>query len=348
MSRTVRVGLVGCGSVSEKYLPDLAACPHVELVAVCDVVPERARQAAAQFHVAAHFADFDRMLDAADIELLVNTTNMQNHARYNLAALRAGCHVWSEKPIATTLRDGEALVAAAEEQSVHLWGAPNAVTSPAFAEMSRVIQSGALGKVCAAHARYGHPGELWTPWFFQRGGGSLFDLGVYNVTTLTGLLGPARSVVALAGVAVPRRTIAGETVEVEADDNTMLLMDFAEGVMGCVRTGFVYRYYRDEATIEVVGTEGTVNMLGFDWAPRGVEVRTRETDGWETRAADQKGYAWQKGASYVATCLVEGREPLVTTAHTFHVLEVMLAALESARSGRRVEIRSQFPHPLPV
>src|SRR5438270_637506 len=100
------------------------------------------------------------------------------------------------------------------------------LTSGRARRVSRVkVAVAGCGRVHAAHGRDGHGGPSWGPWFYRKGGGSLFDLGVYNITTLTGLLGPARGVVALSGVAVPERVVEGERVRVEADDNVMLLMD---------------------------------------------------------------------------------------------------------------------------
>src|SRR5205823_13764929 len=146
--------------------------------------------------------------------------------------------VFCEKPIATSLREGQLLLDQAQAHGVRLFGAPNAVTSPAFRCLAEIVASGEIGRVHAAHGRYGHGGPSWGPWFYRKGGGSLFDLGVYNITTLTGLLGPARGVVALSGIAVPERIVEGERVQVEADDNIMLLMDHGDAVFSCVQTGF--------------------------------------------------------------------------------------------------------------
>ena len=109
-----------------------------------------------------------------------------------------------------------------------------------------------------------------------------------------------------------------------------------------MQTGFVYRTHRSDRTVELIGTRGCVNLLGHDWGPNGVEVWTEARNGWEIRGKDQQGYGWQHGASYVAECLATGAPCLMTGEHAFHVLEVMLAALESAKTGRRVEVESRF------
>ncbi len=346
MART-RVGVVGCGGVSEgAYLPNLAASAAVQVEAVCDVDPERARRAAQRHGVARAFTDVDAMLARADFELLVNLTPMPLHAPINRKGLRAGRHVWCEKPIATSLADGAALLEEAERRGLGLYGAPNCVLSPTFRAAAKVVGGGEIGKVCAARAKYGHGGPH-AEWFYKAGGGALFDLGVYNVTTLTGLLGPARGVVALSGVARPRRTVAGAEITVEADDNTMLLLDFGDARFGSIMTGFVYPPEHDRrATIELLGTGGAVSWLGHDFAPRGIEVSRAGATGWETRATDQEGYHWSCGASYVAECLASGTRPAMTGPHAYHVLEVMLAALDAARTARYVPVRSSFPWPV--
>ena len=111
-----------------------------------------------------------------------------------LFAIGAGKHVWSEKPIANSLAAGEELLALAKARGVRVWGAPTVVNSPQYAFMAKAIAEGKLGRVSCAHASYGHLGPGWSAFFYEAGGGSMPDLGVYNLTTLTGLLGPARSV----------------------------------------------------------------------------------------------------------------------------------------------------------
>lgn len=342
----IRVAVAGCGSVSGYYLPDLRESPHVELVSVCDVAGERARQRAEEHGVPHQFADFDAMLAGPPFDLLINLTAMPHHYPLNLKALQAGRHVLCEKPIATTLADGRQLLVEAQARGRQLFGAPNVVISPAFRGMAEVLASGEIGRVHAAHGRYGHAGPSWGPWFYRKGGGSLFDLGVYNITTLTGLLGPARGVAALSGIANPERVVEGERVQVEADDNTMLLIDHGDTVYSCVQTGFVYRAHREDRTVELIGTRGAMNLLGHDWGPKGIEVWTEARRDWETRCTDQDGYGWQTGGRYIAECLATGKPSLMTAEHAFHALEVMLAAHESAATGRRVAVESGFAWPV--
>lgn len=351
--KRIRVGVIGCGSVSRHYLGDLTASPFAELVSCCDIIYERARRAAAAYQVPHHYPHIDEMLAGADFDLFVNLTDMQEHCRLNKKALQAGKHVWSEKPMAGTYEEGKELLELAKKQGVRLWAAPTVVTSPQFAFMARTIGEGTLGRISAAHASYGHLGPGWSPFFYQRGGGSLPDLGVYNITTLTGLLGPAREVAAMTGIVTPTRNIQSKPIKVEAEDNAMLIMDHGNSVLSHVQCGFNYftasehaATQRDHHTIDIVGTRGSMHLAGYDWAPHGVDLATLEEPKLKRHAPEPGRYTWQYGASHVAECLASGRKPLITPEHALHVVEVLAATNESQATGRRVRVQSTFKWPI--
>jgi predicted dehydrogenase len=138
---------------------------------------------------------------------MVTLTDMQVHGMLNKQALNAGRNVWSEKPMANTYKEGKALLDLAKEKKLRIWGAPAVVNSPQFAFMSKALREGKIGKIAAAHAHYGHTGPTWSAFFYEEGGGSLPDLGVYNIATLTGLLGPAKSVVGMTSIVTHERTV---------------------------------------------------------------------------------------------------------------------------------------------
>ena len=353
-TRKIKVGLIGCGSVSRMYLPHLAASPWVELVSVCDIIPERAQQQADRFKVPHQYASLDQMLAGASFELLVNTTDMQEHGRLNRQAIMAGKNIWSEKPMATTVADAQELLDLAKTKGVRLWGAPTVVNSPAFQFMAKTLAAGGLGRVAAAHAHYGHEGPNWAAFFYQKNGGSLPDLGVYNLTTLTGLLGPAKSVVAMTSIVTPTREITGRgTVEVTEEDNAMILLDHGQGVISHIQCGFNYfnphgHEGRNEQrhTLSIVGTQGAMGLVGYDWEPGGVELATPQNPEFKRFAIEQNGYRWEEGASVAAECLATGREPLFTAGHAVHVCEIMIAARESQASGRRIPLQTTFQWPV--
>ncbi len=352
--RKIRVAVIGCGSVSNMYLPHLSKSPFVELVAACDIRPERAKKQAERFKIPNQYPHIDGLLAGVPFDLLVNLTNMQEHGRLNKQALSAGKNVWSEKPMANSYREGRALLDLAHQRNLRLWGAPAVVNSPQFAFMARAIQAGKLGKVAAAHAHYGHTGPDWSAFFYERGGGSLPDLGVYNLATLTGLLGPARAVVALTSIVTPTRRVSDKgEIAVEAEDNAMVLLDHGNGLLSHVQCGFNYfdpygheGKGQERPTITIWGTKGNMSLVGYDWAPFGVDLATTDDEKGQRYATETAPYVWEQGASVVAESLVTGQEPLIAAEHALHVLEIIEAARESGKTGRRVALQSTFRWPV--
>jgi len=355
-TKKIRVGVIGCGSVSGKYLPHLSECPYVEVVSVCDIIPQRAAARGKEFRVANQYPHIDAMLAGAPFELLVNLTDMQEHERLNRQAIEAGRNIWSEKPIANSLAAGQELLQLAKGKGVRVWGAPVVVASPQFAAMAKAIAAGELGAIASAKADYGHTGPDWSAFFYKEGGGSMPDLGVYNLTTLTGLLGPAKSVTAMTSIVTPTRKIyeKGE-INVEAEDNAMVLLDHGDARISCVQCGFNFfnpHGHEGKAegrhTVAIYGSRGSMGLVGYDWEPLGVDVATEASPEFERRATDAAGYVWQQGASEVAECLATGKEPLFTPEHALHVVEIMTAARQSQREGRRISLASTFKWPVVV
>lgn len=354
VKKKIRVGVIGCGSVSGRYLPHLTQCPYVEVVSVCDIIPERAAARGKEFRLANQYPHIDAMLAGAPFDLLVNLTDMQEHERLNRQALEAGRNIWSEKPIANSLAAGQELLRLARAKGVRVWGAPVVVASPQFAAMAKAIAAGELGAIASAKADYGHTGPDWSAFFYKEGGGSMPDLGVYNLTTLTGLLGPAKSVAAMTSIVTPTRKIyeKGE-ITVEAEDNAMVLLDHGDAKISCVQCGFNFfnpHGHEGKAesrhTVAIYGSRGSMGLVGYDWEPLGVDVATEARPEYERRATDAEGYVWQQGASEVAECLATGKEPLFTPEHALHVVEIMTAARESQRTGRRIPLISTFKWPV--
>ncbi len=162
------MGVIGCGSVSRKYLPHLKSCPFVELVSTCDVIPQRSKTAAAQYKAPNHYPHIDKMLAGAAFDLLVDLTDMQEHYRLNKQALEAGKHVWSEKPMANDLAGGQELLALAKKKGVGIWGAPTVVMSPQFHFMAKTLREGKLGRVAAAHPAMVMLGRVGPAFFMIR------------------------------------------------------------------------------------------------------------------------------------------------------------------------------------
>jgi predicted dehydrogenase len=352
--KRIRTGVIGCGSVSNSYLPVLTKCPYVEVVSLCDIRPERARKQAERFKIAHHYPHIDAMLAGEPFDFLINLTDMQEHEHLNRQGLDAGKHMWSEKPIANSLAAGQKLLRTANQKKLRLWGAPITVQSPQFAFMAQTLAQGALGRVAAAHADYGHEGPNWSSFFYEVGGGSMPDLMVYNITSLTGLLGPAKHVSAMLSIVTPEREITEKgKIKVTEEDNAMILLDHGKGIISHVQSGFNYfnPHGHDGSgeqrhTITIVGSGGFMGLVGYDWAPQGVDLATHEKPKLERHATDAKGYIWQQGAALAAECLSTGRELLVTPEQALHVLEIITGARQSQKTGKRIELTSTFRWPI--
>jgi predicted dehydrogenase len=352
--RKIRMGVIGCGSVSTSYLPNMAKSPHIELVSTCDILPERAQAAAKKWGAKEWHPNIDKMLAGAEFEILLNLTPMLEHYPITKKALLAGRHVWCEKPAAQTVAEYSELIETAHRKNVQLWPAPTVVTSPQFKFMYDSMKEGMIGNVCAAHAFYGHEGNFtWAKWYLKKGGGSLYDLGVYNVATLTGLLGPVESVMGYADTRIKERVTMGQMEKVESDDNTMLIMRHRNGILSHVQTGYSYFEGVDhldgssaDQTINVFGDQGTMSLVGYDWAPKGVDVITKATRQVKRYVKDPGPYSWQWGATYIAECLATDKPIIIRAEHGLHVLEIMNACFESARTERRVKVSSNFKYPV--
>jgi predicted dehydrogenase len=350
----IKVAVIGCGSVSGQYLPHLSKSPYVELVSVCDIVYERAKQRAAEYKVPNHYPHIDQLIAGVPFDLMLTLTDMQEHGRLNRIALNAGKHVWSEKPMANTYKEGKQLLDLAKSKKLRIWGAPAVVNSPQFAFMSKAIQEGKLGKIAAAHSHYGHLGPTWSAFFYEKEGGSLPDLGVYNLATLTGLLGPAKSVIAMTSIVTPERKVDNKgDIKVVAEDNAHVIMDHGNGLLSHVQCGFNYfDPYGHEGkgqqahTISIWGTKGNMGLVGYDWAPFGVDLATSFTEPPVRHAEDTGTYVWQQGASVISESLATGIEPIIAVEHALHVLEIIEAARASSAMGKKILLQSKFKWPM--
>jgi len=330
----VRLGIAGCGNVLGAYITLLEQLQRRGLAQVAALCGRDHQRAAAQaaWPSADFLTDYHALLCRPDIDAVVVLTPMLDHAPAAKAALLAGKHVLVEKPMAT------------RETGKHLVCAPFTILSPTFQTIAARLRCGDIGRVVSARARYGWAGPDWTDWFYKPGGGALFDLGVYSLTTLTGWLGPVRRVAALTGVAVPERIVKGKPTLVQADDNLQVLLDFGDSCFAAVTTGFTIQQYRGPA-VELFGTEGTLNLLGDDWDPDGYELWQNSAGCWQLFKETQPDWPWTDGLRHLVECIHSRTQPLVTPEHACHVLEVMLLAQSAGRDGRTHNVQSTFSPP---
>jgi predicted dehydrogenase len=368
----LRVGVVGVGNIAVQatvgYIPNMLKLPETfQVVALADVVEGRARAAADRFGVPQAYDSLEELLAHADVEAVVNLTNIPAHAAASRKILESGRHCFSEKPLATTMEDANALVELAHRTGLTLVCAPVMAILPHSVEARRLLQAGAIGKVAFARLRSSHGGPAsWAfptdpTWFYQKGAGPLFDMGVYGVHEITALLGPARRVVALSGITEPTRTIVGgpakgKVIEVTADDNTLIMLDFGGSTFAFVDATYNVNGARSPR-MEIFGRSGTISFS--DWpavqegAPYFEVFRVDALPGAAGWIAPNLGGVKQAEARFstyhnvcmvehMAECIRAGRHPTLSAEHARHALEIMIMALESARTGRTIELQTTF------
>lgn len=353
--KKLRVAIIGCGSVSNRYIPHLQTSSLIQIVSLCDIKHDRAVAQNNQYKVnAATYPHIDKMLVGEPFDMMVTLTDMQAHGDLNRKALMAGKHVWSEKPMANTYAEGKALFDLAKSKGLRIWGAPAVVNSPQFVFMSKCIREGKLGRVASAHGQYGHTGPTWSAFFYEKLGGSMPDLGVYNMATLTGLLGPANSVMAMLSIVNSERTVDDKgKIKVEAEDNAHLLLEHDNNVISHVMCGFNYfDPHGHEAkgqqlhSIQIYGDKGNLRLIGYDWETNGVYLDNSWDEPAKLYQQDSEGYVWQEGATKIGEALVKGTEPRINAEHVLHVLEIIEAARKSSATGMKIKLRSKFPWPM--
>jgi predicted dehydrogenase len=342
----VRLGFIGCGSVMRSpymtLVEKLCAQGAVEMTWACDIDESKRQFVRESFGIEQFSTDYRDVITAPDVDLVLVLTSMREHGPITLAALAAGKHVMVEKPMAVDLPTAKQIIELSKRSPGYLLCAPHVILSPTYQAMWQRIQRGDIGQVYTARACYGWAGPWWGQWFYRPGGGVLFDLGVYNLTSLTGLLGPAQRVMAMAGTAIPERVVDGEKMRVEVEDNVHLLLDFGNSVYAVVTSGFTIQQRRAPA-IEVYGSEGAIQMMGDDWAPAGYEMWQNDVGAWQIFADSDPQWSWTEGLKHLVECIRQGTRPILNPEHAYHVLEIMLKAQESGRDGQSKVLESTFP-----
>ena len=359
-TKQVKVGIVGCGDIAYRsYLPVLTQHPRAQVTAVCDALPERSAAAAEAFGIRSHFGDYDRFLGEADVEAVVVLTVNPAHAANTLAALRAGKHVCCEKMLAGTVAEADEIIAEASRRQLKLVVAPAVLLDGALRRVIELVKAGAIGKptLVRGSAAGAGPATYWgyrsdPSWFYAKGTGPMRDNGVYPLTTITGVLGPARRVTALVGIAVPEVKLfvgprAGETVTVEAPDNYTVLLDYGGGTFVYVDASYVVHGQRMRPT-DFFGSEGAVSLWP-QWHD-GPRVELYHDDpalgvgGWLPASAPPLGKDWTYGwsAIHLVDCIAEDKAVVVSAEHHRHVIEIMEKAEQSSLEGRTLDLTTTF------
>ncbi|GAA2752476.1 Gfo/Idh/MocA family protein [Amnibacterium kyonggiense] len=363
---TVGVGVIGAGVISAQYLANLTTFPDLEVRFVADIDLERAKARAEEFGIPASGTTEELLADDG-IDIVVNLTLPSVHAEVDLAILAAGKHVWSEKPIATNAADARRVLDAAEAAGLRVAVAPDTVLGAGLQSAFRAIADGRIGEPRTAITQVLNPGpERWHPapeFLFQAGGGPLLDLGPYYLTTLVSVFGSVARVAAVGSISRPKRVVesgprAGTEFDVTVPSYSALLLEFENGTSAQATFSFESALPR-AGFFEITGTDGAIvlpdpNMFDGDsslWTLEswkgltGPEQPTPETVE-ATGPADGRGL----GVLELARAIAAGVPERASGALAAHVLDVMLAAAESAERGETVAVTSRVApvEPLPA
>jgi predicted dehydrogenase len=345
----VRLAVVGVGDVGQReYLPELhRLAGRAEIAVVCSRTDERAREVAGRFGVERWTTSYEEAVGAPDVDAVLNLTPLQLHAEVTLAALAAGKHVYSEKPLAGSSGEAARMGEEAERRGLVVVAAPCVMLFPQVRHAQELVAGDAFGPI---HNARGLAFGGVPPWegypsdpspYFAPDSGPLLDMAVYPLHALTGLLGPVRRVSAFS-----RRTrdsfrpVGGPTVSVEVDDNWQVLLELESGVLATVQANNC----ADAAIspeFEIQGERGAVGLSLLDVSQ---PVRT-VIDGVaseHTAPHDRAvGPDHLLGIAHLVDCIERNERPVLSVDHARHVIEVLEAARRSAVDGRVAEVASK-------
>ncbi len=364
----VKLGIIGCGVISDAYLKGAGRSKLVAVKACADLLPAVAAAKAAAYGIEA--LAIEELLADPLIEIVINLTVPLAHAEVSLRAVAAGKHVYSEKPIATTLAEGRALTAAARAKGVRLGAAPDTFLGAGHQAVRLAVDGGRIGRVVAGSACFAtHGMETWHPnpaFFFKRGGGPVLDIGPYPVTQLVNLLGPVESVTAQASRAFATRTVTseprrGKVIEVEVPTTVNGALAFANGANVALTVSWdIWKHTR--LPIELYGSEGTLlnpdpnffggtprlSEQGGDWQDLATEAHPFGIANRRMRSGAMVADYRILGVLDMAQAIAEDRPHRANGDLALHVLEVLEALERSSVEGQRIRIETICERPQPV
>jgi predicted dehydrogenase len=380
--RALNVGIIGLGDISDKYIENLKQFPAVQLLACASRGLEKAEKAAERFGIPRPYASGADVIADPDVDVVLNLTVPSAHGEFNIAALEAGKHVYSEKPLATTLDEGKRIIELSRSRGLRVGCAPDTFLGGRLQTCRKIIEDGTIGRVTGAGAYCVYHGVdtfHGSPFFyFREGGGPLLDMGPYYLTALLTLMGPVKRCSAMASRASDRREVLGgphkgSMIDVEIDTHVIGNLEFESGALATMTTSFDV-WDSEMPRIEIYGTRGTIcindpdpldgpNIFGgkvllrttkeYRWydfprnevQPSWIDVPVQHRFTSTSHAKNSRGI----GLVDLAMAVAEDREPRAGGELAYHCLEIMLRMLQSAEQGQFFTIESSFnmPKPLP-
>lgn len=361
MSNRVRIGVVGAGSISVRgILPHLTqedVQDRVHLTAVCDPVPGRAQAAADRFGIPSAFERYEELLDSGNVDAVTLASPIGIHFEQGKLAVEHEIHVHFNKTMTTTVDEADELIELAKQRDVKLVASPGQMLRPLNRQIRRLILDGVLGTLTwavtgSAFGRY-HENEsvrhgddvlsnINPAWYFRRpGGGPLYDMTVYGLHTMTGILGPAKQVTAFSGVRVHEREFRGEMLPCDMDDNTLMVLDFGDSFYAFVY-GTAAGGLPNMGQPLIFGTKGVINGDTLNGNPitlKGSDSGLSHVVG--PHKSIQESHVYEDIMQLV-DWVREDKPTIVTAEHARHVIEVFDAAYRSAQTGQAQTLRTTF------
>jgi predicted dehydrogenase len=354
----VGVGIIGCGVISGAYLKAASNFPILDIRALADIDPKAAKARGKEFGVNA--VSVDELLRDPKIEIVLNLTVPKAHVEVALAAIDAGKHVHSEKPLGITTVEARPLLARAARKKLRVGSAPDTFLGGSHQTCRKLIDAGKIGTPIAGTAFFMCPGhERWHPapaFYYLKGGGPMLDMGPYYITALVNLLGP---VAAVAGAAsrirnerlITSKPLAGTRIPVEISTHAAGTLIFASGTIVSIAMSFDVARHRHRP-IELYGSEGALSVPDPNYFGGTIELATAKQDWQEvpTEHIYADGNYRIIGVADMAQAIRKDRPHRASGELAFHVLEVMQAFQESSDRKRHIEIKSRPERPamLPV
>jgi len=346
--RPLRVAVVGCGNISGAYGETMSAYPSVRIAGATDM--DKALSAAFVDRFGGlDYPSLDDVLGDRAVDAIVNLTFPAVHAEVTTAALEAGKHVHSEKPLAGSYASARSLVELAADRGLRLSCSPITFMGEAQQTMWRLVESGAIGRVRVAYAEVNwNRIESWHPRpepFYRIG--PFADVGVYPLTILTAVFGPARRVTAFGTVVYPdRATMAGEPFTPEAPDFGVAVVELENGTIVRLTANFYVSRQTKQSGIELHGDTGSIHLSDWQLFDATVEL-ARFGEPYEPVPVENPfpGTDWGRALGELSDAIGSGRPHRATGAHAAHIVEILEATATSIAEGRAVEITSSFARP---
>lgn len=360
-----RIGLVGCGVISDIYLRNAALFEDIVFTACADARPEAARTRGQQYGLKA--LDLDALYASPEVDIVLNLTNPEAHAAVSLRALEAGKHVYTEKPLATRLGDGRAILDLAAANGLRVGSAPDTILGIGLQTARAMVDDGTLGRPISGVATIMSRGmEHWHPapaYYFQPGGGPVLDMGPYYIGALVALLGPIRKVIASGGIGIAERVVTaagpnlGSRITPEIPTTIHALLEFESGTrIALLASWDVWKH--GHTPIEIHGENASIRVPDPNFFGGAVELAT-DREHWHATNTDGNfygvpNYPFDKpvyanyrglGLAEMASAIEAGRPHRANGEWAFHILDVMLSILQAVEEERAITVASRCERP---